>query len=180
MRAFIPWLLLWPGLSRLWLRGDLRSLGIAIAFAALLNFTLICTHLRPDWVGTPACVLLWVGVVAACAVSVYRGGRATKTGSLRNPLAEGEEAIAERRTSTLRKAQLAYLKGDWLIAEKLLLPLTRIEDTPDHEAKLLLASVFRRNGRRADAEKLLSELTSTGDAYWLREIHLERQMLKDA
>lgn len=172
MRAFSPWLLLWPGLRGLWLRGDVRSLGIAAAFAGLLNFTIIGTFLRSDWVGPTVCLLLWATVVAVCVVSVLFGGE--------KPSPPADPNIADRRTSTLRKAQLAYLKGDWLAAEKLLLPLTRLQNDPDHEAQLLLASVFRRNGRRAEAEELLSELTSTGDAYWLREIHLERQLLKDA
>jgi hypothetical protein len=48
MMTFYRLLCLWPGLARLWLRGDLRGLLAAVGFAGLLNAALVATLIWPE------------------------------------------------------------------------------------------------------------------------------------
>jgi len=76
------------------------------------------------------------------------------------------------------QAQSEYLKGHWLEAETLLKQLLEQSDR-DVDAHLLLASVYRRSNRRADAIcqlDLLSRLERAGK--WGLEIEQERQLLQ--
>ena len=77
---------LWPGLTRLWWRGELSALAVAIAFAILLNLLLWVTMWPSDripiawmWAGWLVCLAVW-------CTGVWDGGRygarlATKNGA---------------------------------------------------------------------------------------------------
>lgn len=176
MQNVSPWLLLWPGLRSLWSRGELSGLALAVTFAILLNSALIGAFLRPDWVSSFGAIVLWVAAGSLWFFSLWREA----TPAAAKPDSEREQAAFATRTSFLKRAQQAYLKGDWGGAEKMLLPQTRSDDFIDQEAQLLLASVYRRSGRIAEAEQLLSDLKHSAAHNWGNEIANERRRLQDA
>src|SRR5688500_6996498 len=79
-----PWsglyvLALWPGLARLWLRGEFIGLLTAVAFAAAVNFALIATFVWPQLVSRqlpPWCIPLvaWIAVVWFWIAGLRAGG----------------------------------------------------------------------------------------------------------
>lgn len=163
---------IWPGLTRLWLRGELAGLLTAVGFALLLNFALITTfvwpqlvsrHL-PEWL-VPA--MAWIAVVCFW-VAGLRAGTAVAAAMARSALPLDAES-----TALLRQAQLDYLKGHLIEAESRLNKL--LSRTPgDVEAWLLLASVQRRTKRPAEARQSISKLAElSGSVIWADEVQRE-------
>ena len=154
---------LWPGLAPLWLRGQWSGLATAIAFGCLLNLALLITFAgfpaatSGDW-WLPAAA--WSFVLGFWVLTSWFG-RTTA----REPVA--------RRDGWFRDAQTHYLKGHWIESETLLGKLLT-EQAEDVEARLLLASVLRRTGRRGEAARLLSELNhDEAAAGWQWEVQNE-------
>ena len=67
------WLCLWPGLPRLWLRGDWQALGAAVLFAGALNLTLIHSFLWPELLPLPSPLWLWPILVLVWSIATWRG-----------------------------------------------------------------------------------------------------------
>jgi tetratricopeptide (TPR) repeat protein len=171
MRNVAPWLL-WPGLASLWLRGSGRGLAVAAAFGGLLNFALISTFVWPQllsrglaaWVVPAAAwvLVLWFWIVAARSAARFLAQEAAR----RTPPDDDANRL-------LVQAQTEYLKGHLSQAESLLMQL--LETHPgDAEARLLLATLCRRMGRKEDAENHLKELMELPEAAaWRMEIASE-------
>jgi hypothetical protein len=154
---------LWPGFSALWVQGRWDGLATAVAFTILLNGALATTFAGQPSAVTPR----WAVPVAAWVLVLVLWVLATWLA--RTP----SGAAAPRFEELLREAQTQYLKGHWLEAESLLGKLLK-ESPGDLEGRLLLASVWRRTGRAAQARRLLTELRSDESAgRWLWEIEGE-------
>lgn len=178
MRKDALWLL-WPGLASLWLRGSGQGLAIAAAFACLFNFALITTLVWPQllsrglapWVvPTAAWVLvLWFWIVAARSTARFLVQE------------HARQIPADEDTNCLLvQAQTEYLKGNLSQAESLLKKL--LANIPgDCEARLLLATLCRRNSRLGEACEHLAELREQPQAQtWQMEIEAEQHLIRSA
>src|SRR5690554_650972 len=120
---------LWPGLPRLWWRGQAAGLFTAAAFALWLNCSLAATFIAPDRFSTFARMANWAGLLVFWGVCVRRGaGR----------LSHFYCGDGQHNEELFQRAQEEYLKGHWFEAESLLLRLVR-DDPADVEGRLLLA-----------------------------------------
>ncbi len=162
----------WPGLARLWLRGETGGLLTAVAFALLLNLALITTFVwpqllsrqLPEWL-VPA--MAWFAVVCFWVAGLRAGIEVVAA-------MRGATIPADAESTTLlRQAQLDYLKGHLIEAESRL--ATLLSRTPgDVEAWLLLASVQRRTRRPAEARQSLAKLAElSGSVVWSEEVNRE-------
>src|SRR6185295_4388423 len=93
------------------------------------------------------------------------------------------EAPHGRQQATIealfRDAQCEYLKGHWVEAEALALRLLK-GHPGDVEARLLLAAVYRRSRRVAEATSQLVELGQMpGAGRWAFEMGRERELLEE-
>lgn len=175
MRNVALWLL-WPGLASLWKRGSGRGLAAAVAFGGLLNFALISTFVWPQllsrglapWV-VPAAA--WVSVLWFWIVAARSGARfLVEEAARQTPPNDDSNGL-------LVQAQTEYLKGHLSQAECLLQELL-VGFPGDCEARLLLATLCRRNGRLSDARKHLAELLELSQAHvWRMEIESEQREL---
>jgi hypothetical protein len=170
------WMLFWPGLAGLWLRGHWLGLAGAVGFAAAVNLALLTTFVWPRLVSRdlpPWSVPLaaWVLVLWLWIVGWKGAGRilAREAAKSLQPDAVSDALLCE--------AQTEYLRGHWLEAESLLTRLL-VRRPGDAEARLLLASVYRRSGHTEKARQQLAELSQLqAAAVWRDEIACEVQKL---
>ncbi len=166
----------WPGLARLWFRGHLSSLAVAIGFSVLLNLALVSTFLWPWSLGEtfplvawPMIALVWI----ASASATYRTLPDLMT-------APGQpQAAAEPTTDALFiQAQQEYLKGHWKETESLL--IKRLDSLPrDIEARLLLATAFRHQRKLDQACEQLDFIQRFDEStHWQFEIERELELIK--
>lgn len=170
------WMAFWPGLAALWLRGSWLGLACAVLFTAALQFALVTTFVWPQilsrqlpaW-AMPAAAwvsVLWLGVVGRRSAARILASEAAKS---LQPDAEADALLAE--------AQTEYLKGHWMEAQAVLSRLL-IRRPGDAEARLLLASVYRRSGQPAAAADQLALLAELPRAdRWREEISAEMRLL---
>jgi len=145
MRALPVVTCLWPGLSRLWLRGDWLSLATAIAFGAALNLVLVSSFVWPELLPSSAVIAGWLGLGAMWSVSVVRSFRAL-------PPSGDAPGVDDR--GLFIAAQGEYLKGHWFEAESLLQRLI-CRSPGDADAQLLLATLYRHTRRLDEAHDRL-------------------------
>ena len=176
-RSISPWnpfsaAAVWPGLARLWLRGEVGGLLTAVAFALLLNFALITTFVwpqlisrqLPEWL-VPA--MAWIAVVWFWIAGLRAGVRIAVS------LARAGIPADAESTTSLRQAQLDYLKGHLIEAERRLTTLLS-RTAGDVEAWLLLASVQRRSRRLTEARQSLAKLAElSGSVIWADDVQRE-------
>ncbi|WP_254512974.1 hypothetical protein [Anatilimnocola floriformis] len=176
-RTISPWNPLsasavWPGLARLWLRGEVGGLLTAVAFGLLLNFALITTFVwpqllsrqLPEWL-VPT--MAWIAVVWFWIAGLRAGVRIAVALARAGIPADAESTIS------LRQAQLDYLKGHLIEAERRLTTLLA-RTAGDVEAWLLLASVQRRSRRLTEARQSLAKLAElAGSALWADDVQRE-------
>lgn len=162
----------WPGLARLWLRGEVGGLLTAVGFALLLNFALVTTFVWPQLLSRqlpPWLVptMAWFGVVCFWVVGLRAGAQIAAA------IAQATVPADAESTTLLRQAQLDYLKGHLIEAETRL--TTLLQRTPgDVEAWLLLASVQRRGRRPAEARQSLAKFAElSGSIVWSEEVQRE-------
>ena len=157
----------WPGLTRVWRQGDWASLRTAVIFTLLLNLAIAGTFIWPWRFPTVLVNMLWVAVALMWTVCFAHTWR------------HFPEFVKEKVTieqDLFLCAQTEYLRGDWYAAEAALERLLRV--TPqDVDARLLLATVYRRTGRFELARKQLRRLARTGAAKWGLEIRRELELL---
>jgi len=141
--------LLWPGLPWLWLRGSVAGLVLAVAFAVVLDVSLVLSWVWTE-IATREFVLgLWVATAGLWGVATL-----SAVTTFPPPLPTGRDEAAERLFVAARDA---YLGRDWLTAETTLRSLLEAVPT-DGEAQLLLATLLRRAGRLAEARTALERL----------------------
>jgi hypothetical protein len=163
------WLCLWPGLPRLWLRGDWKALGGAVLFAGALNLTLIHTFLWPRWVPLPSPLWLWPILILVWGVACWSGWR--QIPELLLVPAGAQPATGQ--PDFLSDAQAAYLRGHWEEAELLL--RRQLRQYPDDiAAGLMLATMFRHQGKLAEAQQQLRDVRRW-DAAQRWEFEIDRE-----
>ena len=157
---------LWPGLPQLWTRGSWVALGA--------GGRIYGAGQRPGGgdvrVGRVAAGQgRWAALVALAIVWLlaWLEGRADWRRLLAE-LSAGEAAVAdptEQSDRWFREAQAAYLAGDWVSAEQTLLKLLK-HDPRDAEARLMLATLWRHEGRPTPPAR-----NSTAWSAWRRPRH---------
>ncbi len=160
----------WPGLPDLW-DGRVGGLLPALLFAALLQFALFVGQIWPDLLSPASRLVVCFGVVLFwMAWAVPQVLRLAAESRVRSTPATTEHLF--------QIAQREYLTGNLFQAEQLLEQL--LEQSPeDTEAKLYLATLYRRAGRQAEALNVLNELQSTPAARtWHWEVDRERRLMQ--
>ena len=171
MRALLVATCFWPGLPRLWCRGEWPSLAAAVAFGGALNLVLVSSFVWPELLPSSLVLAGWLLVLAACSISALRAYR-----SLPELLCV---AGVDDRGLFIR-AQGEYLKGHWYEAESSLQQL--LSRSPhDVDAGLMLATLYRHTRRYDEALAWLERLDRLEAAErWQWEIARERQLNEDA
>lgn len=160
---------LWPGLPQLWQRGDWRALLTAIGFAALLNSAVICTFAWPNCVPTWVTVAGWITIILYWISSAWHAYRC-----LPKLASDDGNAVVD---GWFGRAQTEYLNRDWFEAESLLKRVLK-ERKEDADARLMLATLYRRTERTDEADECLSRLERMdGAGKWALEIGRERNLL---
>jgi hypothetical protein len=169
MRALPVVTCLWPGLSRLWLRGDWSSLAAAIAFGAALNLVLVSCFVWPELFPSSLVIIGWLVLGTVWLTSAIRSYRSLPT--LCDVVRVDEQGL-------FILAQGEYLKGHWFEAESLLQKL--IGRSPaDVDAQLLLATLYRHTRRYDEAHERLRLMERLdGAERWRPEIDAERRLLE--
>ncbi|MDA1039779.1 MAG: tetratricopeptide repeat protein [Planctomycetota bacterium] len=164
--------LVWPGLPWLWLRGSLGGLVLALAFAVLLDMAIVTTWIWSELVDLSVSIGIWTATIA-----VWIMATASAASSFPAPISQGPDAAAN---TLFVKARDAYLARDWLTAETRLRAALALAPT-DGEAQLLLATLLRRVGRKAEAKRALEQLSrSDSGAPWQTAIARELVLLDHA
>ncbi len=159
---------LWPGLPRLWIRGDWAALTTAVMFGAGLNLVLVSSFVWPELLPPSFNLIGWVVVGTVWLASVFHAYRSLP--HLREPPRVDDRGL-------FIQAQAEYLKGHWFEAETLLRQLLRY-CSRDADVLLMLATLYRRTKRYDEAEKQLDRLDRLDEAVkWRAEIQQERDTL---
>jgi tetratricopeptide (TPR) repeat protein len=151
-------------------------LTLAVGFTALANVLAAATLVWTEWLPTN---IRWgaFGTLAVVWVLAWIEGRADWRRLLAE-LSAGETAAVdpqEQADHWFHEAQSAYLAGVWVSAEQTLLKLLR-QDPRDAEARLLLATLWRHEGRLEAAAAELDRLERLETAApWRTEIAWERE-----
>lgn len=160
---------LWPGLPRLWWRGDGKALLGALAFAAAVNLGLVSSLVWSDSLPTWLLTAGWIAIGVIWIGCVVHGWRSL-------PILRG--ATGPAKEDLFIRAQAEYLNRHWLEAEELLHELLAQQDQ-DAEARLMLATLYRHTGRLAEAGECLQRLARMdGGQRWGLEIARERRLLQ--
>lgn len=169
---------LWPGLPQLWTRGSWVGLTLAVGFTALANLLAATTFVWNEWLSSN---VRWaaLGTLAVAWLLAWVEGRA----DWRRLVAELSASkgatvdVAEQSDRWFREAQAAYLAGDWVSTEQTLLKLLK-QEPRDAEARLMLATLWRHEGRREAAAEQLDRLALLETAEpWRHEIAQERERI---
>lgn len=161
----------WPGLSRVWLRGEPGGLLPAVAFAAAVNGAMWLSFGSSVRLATTWQAAIWLALLAVWIVCSWRSYQALPGLAANNPGPEAEDLF--------RRAQTEYLKGHWFEAEGLASQIIR-RFPRDLEARLLLVSVYRRMRRLDEARgelRTLSRFERAGQ--WDHEIEEEIRRLAE-
>jgi tetratricopeptide (TPR) repeat protein len=170
---------------------------VAVGFTALLNVLILATFVFGEWIpseqvlgGYALVALAWfVGwwqsrrhVPNEVTVAEHGDEVAGAVSSRVTGLAVG--LVGQPREQLYREAQQVYLRGDWVATEQLLLKLLKLDDR-DAEARLMLATLWRHQGRHREAVRQLDKLSRLEAADpWQYEIATEREQnaaaLKDS
>ncbi len=169
---------LWPGLAQLWRRGSWAGLALAVGFTALANLLAASALVWTEWLPPR---VRWIGLATLAGVWLlaWIEGRADWR-RLVSELSGGESApavdAAAQSDEWFREAQRAYLAGDWVSVEQTLLRLLK-QDPRDAEARLMLATLWRHEGRQDAATAELDRLERLETAApWHYEIAREREL----
>lgn len=160
---------LWPGLPRLWIRGDWAALATAVAFGAALNLVLVTSFVWPELLPPSFNLIGWLILGTVWLTSVFQAYRSLP--HLREPPRVDDRGL-------FIQAQAEYLRGHWFEAETLLRQLLR-HCSRDVDVLLMLATLYRRTKRYDEATKQLDRLDRLDEACkWRCEIAQERDTLK--
>ena len=161
----------WPGLARLWHRGELSAVIHAAGFSLALNSFLLTSFLWPGLANTP---LRWTlgGVVIVWWLIGIRSNRSYLSQRV-GVDSDSDEKLIEQ----FMIAQCHYLKGHWPESESILRQILR-KNPRDVESGLLLSQVWRRGGQPEKALAQLSHLQKLDESLqWSTEISHEMQQI---
>ncbi len=168
-------LCVWPGLPKLWLRGALGSLVLAVLFAIALNLALINTFLWPHWMVIASPGLVWPILFVVWGYCAFTGFR-----NLPDLLLIPDDIQPSAgKPDFLSDAQMEYLRGHYEEAELLLRrQLNRYPD--DIPAGLMLGTLYRHQGRLVLAKRQLSQLSKWDlSIRWRFEIDKELDTIEE-
>lgn len=165
----------WPGLARLWYRGHMPSLLVAIGFSILLNLALVSSFLWPWSLGETFPAVAWPTILLIWGTSTWIAYHRV-TDVMAVPLSE-KVADPDRPDTLFIQAQREYLGGHWEEAETLL--RRRIDHVPrDVEARLLLITLLRHTRRLDQARRELGEMMRYDESReWEFEANRERLLI---
>ncbi len=174
----------WPGLPQLWIGGSWAGLLVAVGFTALANVLLLATLVFDAWL--PSRMLLaGYSVLAVVWLAVRWQSRAERQAlclDVTEDEAMDDEATDQspaERDLLFREAQGHYLSNDWVATEQVLLKLLK-QDARDVESRLMLATLWRHQGRGAEALRQLDRLERLEAAEtWQHEIAAERSAIDE-
>lgn len=179
-----------PGLPQLWNRGSWAGLAVAVGFTSLANMVLLATCVYREWIplrelliGTMVLVVTWSLSWWRSRSELLRSG--SQEDASRPPHEDSTAGVAvasggDAGEQLMRDAQRVYLAGDWVATEQLLLKLLKM-DARDVEGRLMLATLWRRQGRHGEALRQLDKLARLEAAdEWKYEIEIERQEIAAA
>lgn len=155
---------------------------LALAFSVVLNVLVLGTVVWPAWLESRlkfACALtaaaLWIAALWETRGELRR--LAIERDQTENERTDNATPHDTEADELLRSAQISYLRGDWIEAEKSLRRAIR-RDADDFEARFWLVSVLRQAGRARPAERLLRRVERRdAAASWRTEIDDERRRL---
>lgn len=158
----------WPGLAAVAGPAVLVGLAEALAFACLLNFSIVITLVWTElfdpllqWGCWGIVALWWTGSIAR-----------TRWFSM-----HAQKERAATQDDKYRDALRSYLQGEWIAAENQLRELLK-RQPQDAEAMLLLVSLLRRSRREPEAVELLERLKRLdGAGKWKHEMATEEKHL---
>ena len=158
----------WPGMTRLWWRGDVTGLVLALAFAVLWNL-LVVGRIWQEWISPSVQQTLAVGLVTLWCWGVW-DARQFRRGWERNQQ-------TDEQLDLFLSARREYLRGQRDVAERNLGRLLQLKPD-DIEARLLLVTLLRRIRRVDEAKEQLRRLQRWRDAgKWNLEIRREWELL---
>jgi hypothetical protein len=154
------------------------GLALAIGFTAIANALLLATLVWYEWlpsqargIGLGALGVIWVVALIEGRAEWRRLLAEWSTNAPRDPLPD------PRSDQWFRQSQAAYLAGDWVSAEQRLLELLRL-DARDAESRLMLATLWRHEGRFDAASDQLDRLDRLETAAaWRDEVAWERERI---
>lgn len=167
----IKWIGCWPGLAKLWYRGDVVSVLFVSLYGIALNVALLATFYWEAWLTPWTLRGLWVGLAASSIFSLIHV-------SMRWAGILGLEKSSHDHEGWFREAQESYLRGDYFEAEAV---LQRIFSSgqADVEAALLMVSILRRTRRWVQALYCIDRLLLLEKAsVWSLELHQERRKIQ--
>lgn len=158
----------WLGLPKLWVKRHVGGIVTALSFSMMLNLGLITHRIWPELLAESWKVAVWplVAFLGTWMIGWALWGRKA-----------GHQGPSERAVGLFVSAQGEYLKGNWTEAEVFLRKLLR-HHRNDIEARLLLAGICRRSGRKEEARRQLRRLARLEEAdTWRLEIEREMQWI---
>jgi len=171
---------LWPGFPHLWRRGSWAGLVVAVGFTALTNTLLLATFVFGEWmVGRTRWMVAgtWAVVWLFAWWESRDLRREDSSAGDESEDAFGTAEPARHDAPVFCEAQRRYLAGDWIATEQLLLKLLK-QDARDVESRLMLATLWRHQGRDAEALRQLDRLERLEAAEkWKYEIEAQRKAI---
>lgn len=157
---------------------------MAVGFTALANTLLLATCVYREWIpprqllgGAIILAFVWLLSWWRSRFELRRSGNQQLASDASEEESTAGVAVAlsrEKSEQLIRDAQQVYLAGDWVATEQLLLKLLK-EDARDVQGRLMLATLWRRQGRHGEALRQLDKLARLEAAdEWQYEIAAER------
>lgn len=167
---WLSWVLyLWPGVPQLLRRASWRNLAVALAWAAAVDGAILATFGWEELLPPSLRNAIWMLLGAAWLALLVFSSNSEQSG--RRPTGDREAA------DNFSLALDYYLKGQWFQAERVLREQLAAHER-DLEARLLLATLYRRTRRAVEAAAELDRLERfEGSQKWALEICRERQLL---
>jgi hypothetical protein len=160
----------------LWRHGSWLGLAVALAFTVVLSFALVNTLIWTEWFSLMWRTAAWTGAGAIWLVGVAWTWRHESHAAARNT-ANNLPNPSSPTEDLFSAATREYLQGNWVAVHEKLAQLLAKNDN-DIEARLLLASVYRRTDRVCEARAELHRLTKMEKAAaWQFEIDRELEMI---
>lgn len=168
----MPWTVyMWPGLPQVCFYGNWFGLVLAIGAAAVLDVLVLVSFGWTELISHSLRNTFWVAfVVAWIGATVWSRNECRRQAAVRS-LGPEEDPFGQ--------AVDHYLKGDGYQTEQILEGMLR-RNPRDLDARLMLATVLRRDGRLDEATRQLDTLAHfEGADKWELEIQEERDLLAE-